>query len=279
MYGLEVKGLAANLLRARSIPRQIRFAAARALNDTAWAQRNDMVMAMASAFDRPTPWILRSMWLGKRATAQSLEAWVYPRDMGGKSVDPTNILRPEAFGGERKAKRSELAFRRIGILPAGFAMVPSRALLASSNADAYGNVKGSFIVQLLSYLQAFGEQGYRANMRPERRRQLAKVRRSERGFKQITGVEYFVSHGRGTRVTRARVNGQAQQLPAGIWQRSGTHGADVKPVFLFVRQPRYQARVPLLAVFRATGTREFPRRFAAAVAESTARPSGGAVST
>lgn len=277
MFGLAVTGLTANLQRVRNLPRQVRFAASKALNETAYAARADMTAGM-QVFDRPTPFIQKSIWVGKTAKPESLEAWVYPRDPGGKAVDPANVLRAEVFGGERKAKRSELAFRRVGILLPGYAMVPSKWLLASPKADQYGNVKGSFLVQLLSYFQAFGEQGYRANMTAKRKAQLAKVRRSKAGFLQTTGVQYFVSYGRGTRATRhtngagqlSRPEGQAQTLPAGIWQRSGTHGSDLKPVFLFVREPRYQARLPLPSIFRATGMREFPRRYSQALAGALA---------
>lgn len=259
MFSVQVQGLDRVQARIRNLPKQLRFAASRAINDAAYLARTAVVTEMPRAFDRPTPFIQKSIWVGKTARPESLQAWIYPRDPGGKAVDPADVLRAEVRGGPRKLKRSERAFQRVGILPAGFAMVPSKQLLQSDKADAYGNVKGSFVVQLLSYLQAFGEQGYKANMTAKRKRTLARYGKSQGGFKKINGVEYFVSYGK----LRTRGDlGTQQPLAAGIWARSGTGGSAVKPVFLFVRMPTYPARLHMGQIIQATVQAELPRRYA-----------------
>ena len=109
MATVTLQGLSGAQKRVRDLPRQIRFGAARALNESAFKVRDAIVLGMRRAFDRPTPFILKSPWVGKQATRESLEAWVYPRDPGGKSVDPANVLRASVTGGPRRQKRFEVA--------------------------------------------------------------------------------------------------------------------------------------------------------------------------
>lgn len=260
---LQIQGLQEAQRRIAQVPRQARFAAALALNDAAFGLREDWREEMRRVFDRPTPYVVDSIWVGKKARPDSLQAWVYPRDRGGKGVDPEKVLLAEVFGGVRRPKRFEVALRRAGVLPGNMAAVPAGWVTSDpTTSDSFGNVKGSFIVRLLSQLRAFGEQGYRANATDRSRARLAKRRRSERGFVTIQGVEYFVSRGRGEYATR-RAASQRQTLPAGIWQRRGIHGSDVKPVFLFTRMPRYRVRLPVRQLAeRALGER-FPAAFSA----------------
>ena len=261
MYSIQVLGLDRIKRRIKDAPRQIRYAAARTINDTAYIGAKAVQVRMATAFDKPTPFVVRSIFPGlAKATPERLRRSIYPEGPGGKSVDPADVLHAEVFGGPRKFKRSERAFQRVGVLPAGFAMVPSRQLLKSEKADRYGNIKASFIVQLISYFQAFGEQGYKANMVAKTKRKLAKYGKSAGGFRKINGVEYFVSFGK----LRSRGDlGTPQNLPAGIWSRSGTGGSNVKPIFLFVRLPVYRKRLPYAETIETAVTEAFPRLFAA----------------
>lgn len=274
--------------RIRNVPRQVRFAAAGAINDVAFQVPPELRAEASRVFDRATPWVLSSFWVGKRAQADSLQAWIYPRDPGGKSVDPADVLRAEVFGGSRKSKRMERAFERAGLLPRGLAMVPG----AAAPRDAYGNVPAGFIVQLISYFQAFGEQGYRANMSERRRGRLSGrgkwadgrfVAAGTRAYAKAKGamayrqggVEYFVSRGRGEFTGRGSwKHGQQQHLPAGIWSRTGLYGAVVKPVFLFVRTPRYGKRLDMGGVVQRVAQAGLPARFAARLDQAlkTARP-------
>lgn len=249
-----------------SVPKQARFAAAWALNGAAFKAREDWRQEMARVFDRPKPYILNSIYVTRRATPASLIAEVLPRYAGGKGVDPAKVLQAEVMGGPRRPKRFEIALQRKGLLPSGFGAVPAKWLVTDpSIGDGHGGVRGSFIVRLLSYFEAFGEVGYRANANDKSRRRRAKRGKSERGFSTIRGVEYFISRGRGEFSGRgAWRNGQQQRLPAGIWQRSGIHGVDIKPVFLFVPLPRYRVRLDLTALRRRAREEHFPPLFAQA---------------
>ena len=241
--------------RIRLAPERLAKIQTNTINDVAFDVRADLQQELRSQFDKVTPYILNSIWVD-RATDARPEATVYPRYKGGKGVDPSKVLAAEVRGGARRSKRFEVALQRAGLLGLGMAAVPASGIDASKM-DAYGNVKGSFIVQLLSYLKAFGEQGYSANMGDKRKALLAKKGKTDRGFATINGVQYFVSHGRGTR------NGREQHLAAGIWSRSGIHGSNVKPVFIFTnRMPSYTKLLDLKRIGETSVRNNYERRFA-----------------
>ena len=96
--------------------------------------------------------------------------------------------------------------------------------------DGRGNVRGSFLVRLLSYFQALGEQGYRANMTDRSKARLHK------GTKGREGVRFFVAYGR-------LRGGPTRHLAPGIWAATGTQGVIVRPVLMFVRNATYEARI------------------------------------
>jgi hypothetical protein len=234
--------------------KQERFALARALNNTGFDVQRAEKRAMQSVFVGVTPYVLNSVRVSK-ATPDRMECTVDVDFWGrGKGVPAESVLQAEVYGGRRRAKRAESAFQRIGLLPRGWAMVPGPA----APRDAYGNVPGAFYVRLISYFAAFGEQGYRANMTDKKRARLAKRARTERGFSTINGVEYFASRGKGEYSGRgAWRNGRQQHLHAGIWQRSGIHGSDLKLVMLFVPLPAYRVRLQFQLVARNAAEQVF----------------------
>jgi hypothetical protein len=233
-----------------SVGKQARYAAMKAINETAKEVQTGIKAEMRRVFDRPTPYIINAIRITSWAKRDKLEAVIEPKYMGGKGVEPTKVLRAEIFGGPRRLKKSELALQRVGILPRGMVTVPGQ----QCPLDQFGNVKGSFIVQLLSYFQAFGEQGYKANMTARRKASLAKRGLNANGFRMIGGVEYFVSYGK-------LRGGRGAHLHPGIWARSGTHGAVVKPILMFVRQASYKPRLDFFRLSDKIVNKAFPRHF------------------
>ncbi len=172
--------------------------------------------------------------------------------MGGKGVDPEKIVNAQFFGGERNLKRSEVALQRAGILPPGFyTSIPKDPYPGSD--DGRGNLKGSFLVQLLSYFRAMGEVGYRANMTQKRRDQLANrgVVKGQNGreYKTIRGVVFFVAYG-------PLRSGRTSHLFPGIWAKTGIHGSILKPVLMFVRRPNYKPKYSLDRIVRKAATQD-----------------------
>lgn len=234
---LEIKGLEKVQKQLQKLAQSgIKEAASKALNDTAFKARKTMQDEMQSVFQSPTPYILRSVQV-KKATPESLEATIAPTYMGGKGVDPQKILRAEAEGGPRRDKRSEKLLRAAGILPAGFQTAIPRDPFPGSD-DGRGNLRGPFLVQLISYFQAFSEVGHRANMTQKRKDKLANRGVSQNGYKTINGFVYFVAYGR-------LRGGRTGHLAPGIWAKSGIHGSNVNPVLMFVRTPSYAPRLSM----------------------------------
>lgn len=178
---------------------------------------------MEESFDRPTPYTLKGLdW--KRATTDRPLVRIWIDEFGkGKGGRPAEYLAPQIEGGVRRHKRFEGALRAKGLMPAnGFAVPGAQAPL-----DAYGNVPGPFIVRMLSDLQAFGEQGYRANRRGERK-----------GRKK---TNYFFVPAKGSSLKP----GVYWHMPGGLL---GT-------VFVFVSSVSYRKRLD----FYGTGTRALDR--------------------
>jgi hypothetical protein len=244
------------------IRRQEMFAAEGAADDTGFEIRRVVQGVMPQVFDRPTPFVLSGVRVRRvrdlPQTPGTVEARVQIDDYGrGKGPSQEQVLQAEVYGGSRGLKGAERRLQSAGLMLPGHFMVPSKELLAQGNlVDAYGNVRGAFIRSLLSYLQAFSTPGFTANAKPRTRDRIAARGRNANGFVVINGVQYFVSKGRGER------NGKLQHLPAGIWAKRGTGGAQVYPVFLFVDTPQYKVRLRFEEIADNVDARVFPVKLA-----------------
>lgn len=234
----------ADALKRLSGP-QAKDAYAKAINDTGFMVRRAM-QAELGKFDRVTPFIQRSPKL-VAATPDKLSARILPTldsrnlsSKGGKvGVDPQDVLQAQEFGGRRRDKRSESVLRRAGLLPNGYqTAIPAEPYPGSD--DGRGNLRGAFLQQLLSYLQAYSEAGFKANMTARRKRGI------QQGTAKTRGRRYFVSYG--------RLRGQ--HLAPGIWAAQGTHGVDVRPVLMFVRAPTYAPRISMDRIARDSGAQD-----------------------
>lgn len=241
-----------HLLRDMAGPKA-RGAYAKALNDTGFHVRKVWQGEMRSKFDRVTPYIERSPRV-VRATPDDLTVTIEPAYMGGKGVDPQKILQAQTDGGARRDKRSEAALRRVGLLPAGYQTSIPKTPFPGSD-DGRGNLRGPFLAQVISYFQAFGQQGYRANMTERRKRTLRKQQGigyigAKKVYKTTLGVRMFISMGR-LRDTRS------SHLAPGIWAAKGLHDVEVQPVLMFVRAGRYKSRLSPDDVSRAADVQNY----------------------
>lgn len=242
------------------IEKQLHRQTAKALTATAKSAADAVVKEMTKVFDRPTPFALRGVfWRGASVDQGRMYAQVYFKDFAFKGGNAAEFMRPQIEGGQRVPKRFEKALRRVGILPAGMFAVPGR----DAKRDAYGNMSRGQIVQLLSALQAFGEQGYKANMSDKRRAQLARDKTSRKTGKVTKGFEYFVLH-----------QARAGLLP-GVYQKV-QYGERAVPriILVFVRAPNYRKRLPFRSVVDGVVAREFAGHFRAA--GSTSRTAAAA---
>jgi hypothetical protein len=185
----------------------------RVVNAAAYQALDDVRADMTKVFDRPTPFVQRGLYVIPARDGDSFDGTVAQLDWRqfGAAVTAQKVLRAQMEGGARNLKRFE---RAIG-LPASRVAVPAKW----APLDQYGNIPGPFIVQMLSALRLFGEQGYRAN-----RAEGAKLRR---GQSEFFIVRPFSEHG---------------QLSPGIYRVAQEMGGAPLMVVAFVRRANYRAR-------------------------------------
>jgi len=241
--GVTIKGLTEVQDKLRGLASgKLNVAVKAALNDAAHAGYEAARNEMRRVFELPTPWVLGGLRYVK-ATSSKLEARIDFDHWGNKTlVTVADVLRAEIDGGQRRYKRHESALRQARILPPGMFVVPGTA----ADRDAYGNMKGSQIVQILAWFRAFGEQGYRANMTDKGRSRLG------RGSKRTgrPGFQYFV------------LKQPYGKLQPGIYKRYAfKSGSAVKPVMIFVRSPSYRKRFDFYGVAQRSALEQFSRSF------------------
>jgi hypothetical protein len=234
---------------------QVPFATMKAINKTSQQIKEELVKEMGRTLDRPTPYTLNSLYIKyAKKTELSSEIGYKDKSWSSKGNPAANWMHTQAEGGPRNLKRFESALSRIGVLLRGMRIVPGSACPL----DAYGNIPPSFIVQILSYFRAFGEQGYRANITDKRKAALAKGSKRKR----TTGYEYFVSYGKGTWSGR-------QNLPAGIYKRIGfAQGSAIKPIMMFVKEPSYKKRFPFYETAQKIQDQNINKNFDEAMSEA-----------
>ena len=248
MLTLKLEGMAKIEAQLRGIEKQVTYATMVSLNRAAYTGAQAAKAAMVKAFDRPTPLVLGSVRY-KKATRQLLQAQIDLDFWGNKQgVSVDQVLRAQIHGGQRKHKRHEVALQRAGILPAGMAIVPG----AAAQLDQFGNMKAGQIVQIMSWFQSFGQQGYSANMKDGGKRLGRDNKRTgQKGF------SYFA------------LQAKRGKLLPGIYQRfQFGQGSAIKPVMIFVRLPAYRARFDFYGVAKTAAEAEFHRQFKPVLAEA-----------
>ena len=164
---ITVQGIDQALFAARILGKEAPMAVAKALTRIATQSKKAQVNKMTQVFDRPVPFVLNSLYV-QMATPAVLEAKVWLRIFPGKGTQAEKFLGPQIFGGQRTHKRFEKALIAKGIMDANDYAIPAEG----ANFDAYGNMRPSQIVQILSYLGAFAEIGYVANRKAKSKRKI-----------------------------------------------------------------------------------------------------------
>lgn len=224
--------VSAALLKVSTMRRQLPYATARALTETARAARLELGKEIERSFQAPTPWI-KSGTFSTSASKETLSAQVGIKDVGARASQ-AKYLKEHIGGGVRSSKPMELAMRALGILPAGWLVVPSNDGVRK---DAYGNVPKATITRVIAAVQS-----------------RATAKRGADSFRVIV-------------VRPGQANARTRHLAPGIWSINAV-GAQVvvKPVFLFVHAASYRTRLDLAKIVGAAVEREFDQRFATAIA-------------
>ena len=252
---IELQGLD-NVLRAmEETPKKARYAAAKAINASAeWAE-TDVRKEMRRVFDRPTPWVLKSLRI-KYAKPATMAAELAFKDSWSSSAGETGgktMIEPHVYGGNRAYKGMEVRLHRAGLLPNGWNAVPGGA----AKLDAYGNMGLGQITQLLNVLGTYTEDGYNKANKATRER-LAKGNAK----KNLYGFVYWVN---------PVGSGQAKHLPPGVYQRVTTgFGSSLKPVLIFVERAKYRRRLDFYGIAQRVFEKRFPGEFDKAFAAEQA---------
>lgn len=248
---VEVSGMESVLDGLRMAERDIRTGAAIGLTRLASAGKREVDRKMARELDRPTPWAMKAIGI-KMASRDAVElaATVELRDEGlGKGGNFRTVLGPLFRGGPRGMKRFERQWEREGLLLPG-----QQAVAARGWRDRYGNLPAKNIVEITSFFDLFGEQGYRANMGPKGRARFARK----------NALRFFVAR---------RGRAKTSHLAPGIYAATaGDNGANqIAPVVLFTERQNYRKQFDLPGVVIATARKEGMQIMARAIAERMAR--------
>lgn len=237
MLGLQIDD---SKLRRRTaeMARLVPKVTADALNWTIFNVRDAHRKEMASIFDRPTPFTLNQSNRVDRATPTKLAARTKLRDDQSSGIAPVKYLRPQVQGGERNVKRFEKALQARGLMPSGWVAMPGNG----AKLNAYGNMNGGLIVQILSVLGAAEQtSGYSANMT---------YRSSKRNKKPR---DYFVSRPGAA----MNLRGAAGRLPYGVYQR--LPGGRIVTILRFRPKAQYKAVFDYDGIARKIAMVDFPR--------------------
>lgn len=252
---VKANGLMETKLRLAGLERKIKVVTKSALNDAAYLAKKKTEEAIGAVFDRPTPWIKKSVRYVK-ATADRLQAQIDFDAWGNKTgVTAEKVLEAEIYGGKRRHKRHEIALQKALILPQGYYVVPGEA----ADMDAYGNMKGAQIVQIVAWFRGFGRySGDLKSMTDKTRDRLRK------GGKKRQGFEYFYVPPGGRRsFQRDGGKSGSHAMQPGIYKRLYTgFGTAIRPVMIFVRAPQYKKRLDFYGIAERAAKAEFDRAFA-----------------
>ncbi len=161
-----------------------------------------------------------------------IEAFIGIEWSASEGRSPAAILAPHIEGGTRKMKRSEQLLRSY--------WVPGRGVTLNQ----YGNISGSLLTQMLSYLGKFPEVGYMANITDRSRKR------------------------KGGRLRTFFVVGPGNPgLHAGVWERKP--GGKVKPILIFINNPKYGKRFRFYDVIKKAIVRHMQSRYDDALNQKT----------
>lgn len=238
-----ISGTEAVLAAMAQSERQARFAMSVALNRTAVLAADAVRATMPSVFDRPTPWVIKSLRVN-RSTKANLVAEIAYKDKGLYGSSRTMIEPHVHQGVKRQHKAMETRLQRAGHLPSGWYAVPGSA----AKLDSYGNMSQGQISQLLNVLGTYTESGYnKANAKTS-----ARLARGD-AKKGLAGFVYWINPAAGRRQSG---------LPPGVYQRVGVGStARSRPVLVFVRNVSYRPRLDFYGIAGDVAKKELPAQF------------------
>lgn len=206
---------------SRTMRDQVLYATRLTVNKLAEVAKLRMEVKELPKLDRPTRYTLGMMRVNY-ANKSNLKAAVLVKDSATITkrgqYGPAAVLGHLFDGGQRRGKGFEGLLAARGIMPKGMYAVPGEGV----KLDQYGNIPKPLLIQILSYIQAFDERGFKANVTADSRSRFEK-RVGKKSFGGGT-VQFFVAK-----------EGDKNKLHPGIWARVRlAQGTSLKPMIMFV---------------------------------------------
>ena len=200
---------------------QVPYATRLTVNKLAEVAKLRMDVKELPKLDRPTRYTLGMMRVNY-ANKSNLKAAVLVKDSATITKrgqhGPAAVLGHLFEGGQRRGKGYEGLIASKGLMPKGMYAVPGEGV----KLDQYGNIPKSLLIQILSYIQAFDERGFKANVTDDSRSKFEK-RVGKKSFGGGT-VQFFVAK-----------KGDKRKLHPGIWARVQlAQGTSLKPMIMYV---------------------------------------------
>lgn len=169
--------------------------------------------------DRPKAITINSLF-ARYAKGESLDSSIEFKVSTSKANYYRHWLASSVFGGPRRDKGLDGALRAYGYLPAGYQAVPTDSI----RTDGYGNVRGAYIQQMISFLRIDRSQTQNRARGEMDKKQLRKYRRGKKWWVEVIG--------------------NRRGLMPGIYEfQEGGLGKRVKLVFMF-KQTTYRKTFP-----------------------------------
>ena len=211
----------------KNIEKQTAYATSKTINDLLFGIKAKSLSHLESSFDRPNMNFLKSSFIITKSTKSQLLGTIAISDVKkGKGSSPLDVLGHQINPSKRSHRRFEKLMKRNGLMGSDMYAVPGKNVGAGV-LDQYGGISGKFASWIISYFGAYDKAGFKANMTDKKKKKIHSIGTSDKGYRKINGVMYFMSAG------HEGFGGKRSHLQAGIWKKSGTHGVNLEPVILF----------------------------------------------
>lgn len=255
MIEIKLQGFDELKRKLADAPRKLEIATQRAVLKTAQAVKDAEIAEMQRVFDKPTRWTLGTM---KVKATDKMTVGVGILDPDGYYKRAANYLGTQVSDGQRKLKAFEKSLQSRGLMPTGWFAVPGEG----AKMDAYGNMSAGQIRQILTWFDAAENwAGSTQNMG------FAGREKRRKGGRKSYGWEFFIV-APGTMRSFVRKTGKSGRhaMQPGIYMRVFTgFGNAIKPILVYVKGARYQARFNFEKVARDTADAIFQAEFSKAV--------------
>lgn len=229
---------------------QVPFVVARTLTALAQDVQAHLKGRLPVAFDRPTPFTQRGVFMRRAEKARLVAEVYFPESQEAQGKAQREYIRPGAEGANaRRQKKTEFLLTRAGYLPAGWVTTPGK-YIADNRLDQYGNMPGRLYAQIIRNLQI----KYNA-LKP------VSGASQRRAVRMGVDNEFFAVAPGANRLAAG-----GGWLPPGVYKREGRGGRTLRQYLKFVRRASYSKRLDVQSEAEKTVRQNLPGRWNESIA-------------